>query len=179
MELSLYWFLKKIPFAFRTYLFISKYIDSLSLDTPQEIKNKYVDEKNKIHEKISNKYPKELTDDAGSKFTQKLRNDYKYYAQRFEFEAKQKWGRPSLKFAYESAWSYSLAAEFYEKSGNSEDASDNYHYAGNAFRNLDAINQAIKHYQKSANLAVTGDEWKVRNQNRVKALKRVIGEEDA
>jgi hypothetical protein len=179
MELSLYWLLKKIPFAFRLYMLAAKVFDNLSIDTPQDIKEIYSVKKRNVHDKISKKYPEELITDQNSKFSQKLRNSYRYYADKFEFEARQKWGRPSQKYAYESAWSYSLAAEFYEKSGNNKDASDNYHYAGNAFRNLDAINQAIKHYQKSADLADSRDQWKLRNENRVKALKRTIGEEDA
>ncbi len=176
MSISLFWILTKVPFAFRTYNLAAKVVGNLSIETPQDIKLSYITEKNKIHEKLSKEYPEELIKDKNSKFIQKLRNDYKYYAEKFEFEAKQKWGRQPQKDAYESAWAYSLAAEFYDKSGNQVEASDNYHYAGNAFRNLDAIHQAINHYQKSSELSGSRDEWKSRNDSRVKALKKMIGE---
>ncbi len=175
----IFWILKNIPGALRTYNFVAKFIVSMSTDAPQDIKEIYAKKKSKVCTTVESKFPKELVEDENSKYDQKTRDLYKYYAEKFEFEAKRKWGRDSLKYAYESAWSYSLAAFFFEKASCHKDASDNYHYAGNAFRNLEAINQAIQHYQKSADLAEDRDAWKSRNQNRVRALKVQIGENDA
>lgn len=174
-----FWILKNIPGAIRLYNLIAKFIVSMSTDTPQDIKEIYSRTKDKVCASIEAKFPKELVEDKNSKYDQKVRDQYKYYAEKFEFEAKRKWGRDSLKYAYESAWAYSLAAFFYEKAACHKAASDNYHYAGNAFRDLEAINQAIQHYQKSADLAEERDAWKSRNQNRVRALKAQIGENDA
>jgi hypothetical protein len=171
----LFYILKKVPLAFRIYNFIGKIFTWLSTDTPQDIKLKYARKKEKIDNKIKNKYPPSL-EDKYSKFNEKIDELALYQAEKFNFIAKRKWGRPNLREAYESAWAYTLSAYFYEKAKYKQKASDSYHYAANGFRNLDAINQAIIHYSKSSELAEDGSSWKSRNENRIRALKSIIGE---
>lgn len=171
-----YILLKKIPLALRIYKSAGAVISHIRLDDPQDIKHRYLRKKQKILEKVKKNIPPGA-EDPRSRYDNWLSDKYIFYAEMYEFEAKRKWGRPDLRNSFECAWSYMISADFYLLALHQEKASFNYHFAGNMFRKLNAINRAIDAYKASASLAKEDDIWKNRNLNRIKGLKREIGED--
>jgi hypothetical protein len=170
-------FIQKIILAARTIGFINAFLNFITLfnrETPQTIKGSC---NTKLREKINKKVKKidSKHNSPGSKYDVLIKDIYLHYAAWYRHKADRYWGRSSQLDRYKCAWYYVTSGELYEKAKSDNNASDQYHFAANQFRDVGAFNQSIIFYIKA--LILNSEEhWKKRNKARAISVSKMAGE---
>ena len=167
-------FLKKVVLSAA----LRKVIDLIPLlraEDPQVIKKKYnVDIITKLKEKYPPPPPHEAED--RTKFSVLKNEKLKEHARWYKYRAQLLWGRQTQRARFRSAWFYVTAAELYEMADDRREASDQFHFAANSFRELEAFRASIDYYIKSSELS--SGTWVLRCLQRALGVARTAGDED-
>ncbi len=150
-------------------------VPALRAEDPQVIKKKYhID----IIAKLKAKYPDTPAGeaDARTKYSVIKNSHLKEHARWYKYRAQMLWGKPTQRDRFRSAWLYVTAASLYEQSDDAREASDQYHFAANSFRELEAFRASIDYYIKASELG--SGQWVLRCLQRALGVARVAGDED-
>ena len=126
------------------------WVPSFSKATPQTIKNdEWCQSLEKHYTRLLKKFPN-VTEHDGGMSLQPYHDRCRQLAFWYKVRADMSWGRGNVKSGFKTAYRYAIAACFYAEAGDQGAAANNYHYAGNQFRQVEAYRASIKFYLYSA-----------------------------
>jgi hypothetical protein len=151
------------------------FLPMLRAEDPQIIKKKYnIDIIAKI--KAKNPVPPSYESKDRTKFCIVNNEALKVYARWYKYRAQMLWGRETQRDRFRSAWFYVTSAELYELADDPQEASNQYHFAANTFRELEAFRASIDYYVKSSELG--SGQWVLRCLQRALGVARNAGDEE-
>ena len=150
-------------------------IPLLRAEDPQIIKKKYYID---ILSKIKAEYPAPSPNESCDRTKLSIVNNarMKELARWYKYRAQLLWGRATQRDRFRSAWFYVTSAELYELAADCREASDQYHFAANSFRELEAFRASIDYYVKSSELG--SGKWVLRCLQRARGVARTAGDEE-
>jgi hypothetical protein len=144
---------KRLALAFGVRRLLD-FFESTRATDPQLIKRQYcTDILGPIEDELKNRNSTLAGEARGRTYSdapdkERFQSQAAWYA----YRAQMLWGRPSMRERFRSAWLYVTAARLNELGGNTRTAAQQYHYAANGLREVEAYRASIEHYIASAKL---------------------------